>query len=361
VIQRVPKRVRVAVIAVAALAVIAAAIATATERRTNVPVAVYPSDGSKHASPTTQISFRGAPVRAIKGVDVEGSKTGHHSGRLRAHSDGRGASFLPDKPFKPDEEVTVSADPKLAGGDGNEVKFEIAEPPPPGEARQPDPAHDPGGIAPADQRFRTEPNLHPPQIHVDRFDKGVDDGNIFLAIKAGNGPDGPMISTERGRLIWFHEVPEGTSAFDFRTQDLNDHSMLTWWEGHVLKGQGTGVGVIYDDHYHQIARVQMGNGYRSDLHEFEITPQGTALMISYQPIKKDLRDVHGPEDGEAPRLRLRAHQLGDGGGRRRPAGVGAQHQRRAGGRPDHGEGPVAARRKAEHHEDDARGVLHRPA
>ena len=99
-----------------------------TSAGTNVPVAVFPSDGSQAASPTTQVSFRGAPIKDLTGIKVTGSKTGSHKGRLAAHSDGFGASFLPYKPFRPGETVTVSADPDLigAGGDGD-MEFKIAE------------------------------------------------------------------------------------------------------------------------------------------------------------------------------------------------------------------------------------------
>ena len=40
-------------------------------------------------------------------------------------------------------------------------------------------------------------------------------------------------------------------------------------------------GVIYDDRYRPLRRVRMGNGLHADLHEFEITPRDTALLIAY--------------------------------------------------------------------------------
>src|SRR5947209_11507667 len=62
-------------------------------------VAVFPAAGTPVASPNTQISFRGASPAELSGVKVRGSKSGSHSGKLRVHSDGLGASFLPDHPF----------------------------------------------------------------------------------------------------------------------------------------------------------------------------------------------------------------------------------------------------------------------
>ena len=66
-------------------------------------VSIYPVQGTPTASPTTQISFRGAAAADLNGLTVTGSVTGQHHGRLRAHSDGGGASFIPDHPFTPGE------------------------------------------------------------------------------------------------------------------------------------------------------------------------------------------------------------------------------------------------------------------
>ena len=55
-------------------------------------VAVFPTAGTPVASPTTQISFRNATPGELTGIKVRGSQTGSHSGQLRAHSDGHGAT-----------------------------------------------------------------------------------------------------------------------------------------------------------------------------------------------------------------------------------------------------------------------------
>ena len=54
--------------------------------------------------------------------------------------------------------------------------------------------------------------------------------------------------------------------------------MLTWWQGRLIGGDGRGEGVIYSETYRPLKRVRMGNGLQADLHEFTITPQGTALL-----------------------------------------------------------------------------------
>ena len=46
-----------------------------------------------------------------------------------------------------------------------------------------------------------------------------------------------------------------------------------------------------------IAHVRAGNGLQADLHEFQLTPQGTALITAYDPIRCDLSAVGGSADG----------------------------------------------------------------
>jgi hypothetical protein len=297
----VPKRRRLLIAGAAVLAALLVLALLNTSSGTNVPIAVYPTDGSGAASPTTQISFRGAPKTALTGVKVTGSRTGDHDGRLEAHSDGEGASFLPNKPFRPGEKVTVHCDCELIGADGNhEISFHTYEIPDKRLAKLPKKTHDAGGIGKGDQVFKSEPDLHPPGIKIEKTDDGLAPGHIFLGPKAGPGQDGPMIIGDDGKLIWFHPLQHGLSAFDFRTQKYENRDVLTWWQGEVLKGEGFGYGVIYDDHYRFLKTVHAGNGYSADLHEFLITPRNTALVIAYKPIKADLHRIAGaPRNGAA--------------------------------------------------------------
>src|SRR5262249_60472117 len=76
-------------------------------------LAVWPLPGSLDASSYAQISLLGGPARALSGVSVRGSKTGTHRGRLRGYSQRDGASFLPARPFRPGESVTVRGALKL--------------------------------------------------------------------------------------------------------------------------------------------------------------------------------------------------------------------------------------------------------
>ena len=78
-------------------------------------VTVSPLAGSRDASPQTQISFLGVPAGELSAISVVGSRSGAHSGRLAAYSQGDGASFLPSRPFAEGERVTVRARLRVGG------------------------------------------------------------------------------------------------------------------------------------------------------------------------------------------------------------------------------------------------------
>ena len=50
--------------------------------------------------------------------------------------------------------------------------------------------------------------------------------------------------------------------------------------------------MIHDTTYHQIGAVKAGNGLSADLHEFELTPQGTALIAADEPVVWDASHIH---------------------------------------------------------------------
>ena len=62
-------------------------------------IAAYPSPNLRVASNETTISFRGVKPSALGKVIVRGSRSGRHGGRIRAHSDRQGASFIPKRNF----------------------------------------------------------------------------------------------------------------------------------------------------------------------------------------------------------------------------------------------------------------------
>jgi hypothetical protein len=254
---------------------------------------VYPSPHAHFAAPGTQISFRGGPPAAIGSVSVTGSRSGGHTGKLEAHSDGQGASFVPDKAFTPGERVTVRTHDHIAGARRGDYGFTVGRP----AAVFPRSFTPPRVPKSPLESFASRPDLAPPKVVVSTRKPGVAPGLIFAATKAGRAHPGPMIFDEHGRLVWFQPTPGRDIATDFRVQSYQGRPVLTWWQGRQYVGDGAGVGEIYDSSYRQIARVRASGGLRADMHEFHLTPRGAALITVYQRDRADLRRYGGPRDG----------------------------------------------------------------
>jgi hypothetical protein len=121
-------------------------------------------------------------------------------------------------------------------------------------------------------------------------------GDFFAAPTGATSTyaNGPEILDQDGNVVWFHPVPAGQSAADFRTQTYQGKPVLTWWQGTGLGGLAKGTDYIYNDKYQQVATVQAGNGLSADGHEFLITPQNTALILAYTTKTADLTSIGGP-------------------------------------------------------------------
>ncbi|HTD08500.1 MAG TPA: arylsulfotransferase family protein, partial [Solirubrobacteraceae bacterium] len=258
-------------------------------------VTISPLPGSRVASPQTQISFLGVPVAALSAISVVGSQTGAHSGHVAAYSQGDGASFLPSHPFAEGERVTVHARVRT-GGSVKTISdvFAIAHE----DHITTTPARTFPGSTAEVQSFQSRPELHPPVVTVTANSPGVAPGEEFVAPYAGPGQAGPMILGSGGELVWFKPMPTNTAATNLQVQEYDGQPVLTWWQGDVsVHGFGLGEDVIANNTYTDIEHVRAGNGLEADLHEFQLTPQGTALITAYDPILCNLSSVGGPAYG----------------------------------------------------------------
>jgi arylsulfotransferase ASST len=248
------------------------------------PIAVYPFPGSKYTVPGTQIAFRGLPASSIGAISVVGSKSGAHTGRLVAHSDGKGGSFLPAKPFRAGETVTVATHLPIAGAPKGTFSFKISRP---GNQLGAGPIPRVAAGARGLQHFRSRPDLEPAAVSVSKASAPASQGDIFVAPQFGPTQDGPMILDSKGKLLWFDANPLAQKEIitDFRVQNLHGKPVLTWYQGSTNSGSGRGEGIIFNDKYQEIATVHAANGLSVDLHEFEITPQGDAYIIAISPVR----------------------------------------------------------------------------
>jgi arylsulfotransferase ASST len=260
-------------------------------------LAVSPLPDSFDASNETQISLLGAPPSSLGAVHVVGSQTGAHAGRLIAYSQGDGASFVMGKPFAAGETVTVRGSVKL-GSRTQPFAYHFVV------AHQDPVDYDAAAAASQTrdynemQHFQSRPELEPPSLVVSARSPQAAPGDIFAAPYNGPGASGPMIFEEDGSLVWFHPLALGQAATNLQVQQLGGQPVLTWWQGRIPpQGFGQGEEIIDNSAYQEIGHVRAGNGYLADLHEFHITPDGTALLTVFDPIDCNLSSLGGPSGG----------------------------------------------------------------
>jgi arylsulfotransferase ASST len=279
------------------LVLLAAMMIFAATARGAPALALSPLNGTPDASPRTQVSFLGVPANEIAHISVIGSRSGRHSGSLESYASAPGASFLPTHPFTQGERVIASA---LVGPAGHaarmSTRFTIARlsgyratPTKPLQLSRP-------GLV---QSFVSQPPLQPPSVFVATDSPQAAPGDIFLTPTHGYGQSGAMILNGQGDLVWFQPAPNGDVDEDLHVQSYEGRPVLVWWQGQILASLGIGLGKdeIYGSAYTPIATVSAGNGYQADLHELQITPQGSALISAYSLTDADLSWAGGSRNG----------------------------------------------------------------
>ncbi len=150
-------------------------------------------------------------------------------------------------------------------------------------------------------RFRTRPDLAfaAPTLSVDQ--PGQDSGLILMDTHGGPGGQGPIILDSSGQLVWFNPISANADpakrAMNLQASEYRGKPVLTWFEGAVVNEHGEGHYVITDSSYSTVMTVEAGNGYVGDLHEFFLTPQGTAYFTAFGLGHGDLRPYGGSANG----------------------------------------------------------------
>jgi hypothetical protein len=288
--------------------------ARASDRAVQPSLHVIPFPGTPDASPTSEIIFLSLRPSDLLSVTVRGSRSGRHAGLVSALPGPIGTSFTPTRPFTPGEQVAITAalSSSQAGTDSGDpgasrLRFSFtvgvsgdagaqADPRGSGRAAVRHSARRPSELPV--ERFHSRPDLRPPAMLA-----GPDpdrSGDIFLTDQIGSYRageplhGGPMILDSRGRLIWFRPLRHQI-ATNLEVQRYLGRPVLTWWQGKLAFDSGRDV--IMSDAYRPVATVRGAEGYRLDLHEFQLTPQGDALVDAYQPVQASLASVGGLRHG----------------------------------------------------------------
>lgn len=150
--------------------------------------------------------------------------------------------------------------------------------------------------------FRSRPDLRPaaPTVKINR--PGQTGGLILMDTHNGPGDQGPLILDGSGNVVWFKPVSSDATyakrAMNVREGIYRGQPVLSYFEGAIVNEHGVGQYVLLGQDYSVVRTVQAGNGYQADLHEFFLTPQGTAYLTSYGLDRTDLSSFGGEKDGE---------------------------------------------------------------
>jgi Arylsulfotransferase (ASST) len=135
------------------------------------------------------------------------------------------------------------------------------------------------------RRFHTLPGFRPEGICVARHaGMRVADDKILVTPR----PDprrnrgeqyGPMILSSKGWLLWYE--PRPYKVHDLKQVTYRGRPALAFFQ--VSKGGG--YYQLLDRHYEPIAQVRTGHGFQTNLHELQVTPQGTAYVSADVPVQ----------------------------------------------------------------------------
>lgn len=162
--------------------------------------------------------------------------------------------------------------------------------------------------------FVTEPKLHPMKVTINTKKQGIAPGLLFVApyafsADATYGQSGALIMDNDGNPVWFRPLKSpNLMNTDFRVQTLYGKSVLTFWQGTLAtppaytnvpagSSEPNSCYYILDSSYRTVATVTAHNGFTSDIHEFLLTPNNTALLLSTKAVPMDLTPYGGPQNG----------------------------------------------------------------
>jgi len=120
---------------------------------------------------------------------------------------------------------------------------------------------------------------------------GVANGYIFLtdSYKATNYGYYVMMLTNDGGAFWYKQLTN--AAFDFKELPngylhyAQQYQALSWTGGGYVTHE------ILDENFNDVESIRAGNGYNAECHDFQMLPNGHALVTSYYMTKVDMSKI----------------------------------------------------------------------
>lgn len=134
-------------------------------------------------------------------------------------------------------------------------------------------------------------DLQPPDISVVQWDSKCDDGGQIFIGPYGKWVEtpGPTIMDTQGNLIW--KTEEFGMITNLQLQEYKGEQLMTFWVGEKEGAKGKGFMYMLNSRYEVVRKLEaVGEGLWGDLHEFQLTTDGTALITVYNDTTIDMRD-----------------------------------------------------------------------
>lgn len=149
------------------------------------------------------------------------------------------------------------------------------------------------------QTFVSNPALTAPLLQVNTWEpsKISPTGGSHIFLRHDYELSSPLILDASDlSVVYVNRSYDRTS--DVRPQRIGNQTFLTFFSGSIVDGHGLGDGLVLNGGYEEEYRVKVaGLKTRNDLHEFQMTKDGTALVTAYDEVRMDLKPYRGSSRG----------------------------------------------------------------
>ena len=120
----------------------------------------------------------------------------------------------------------------------------------------------------------------------------IADGYVFLTVSTEVTGVGyyVMILDNDGTVFWYRELPEDYS-YDFKVLPNGYLHYAQFIHHHTYTGGGDVVHIILDENFNEVEVIEAGNGYVAEAHDFQMLPNGHALLIGYYMSELDMSQI----------------------------------------------------------------------
>ncbi|MBN2102469.1 aryl-sulfate sulfotransferase [bacterium] len=224
-------------------------------------------------------------------VEVHGSKSGPHTGRIVITRDRRSILFYPDIPFDSEEKVTVKTNIFLKSGQGAEI-------PPFNFQFHTTILSNPVIASKKIESSKAMPLMENTFVKADSLPElnitisgETAPGKLFLAPTQFFSADGYLLITNDHADILYQEEVNGKVPFDFKLQPNGLISYGLLYEYFAFSGGGYTDFYVMNDTYSVIDEYQMGNEYIADFHDFLYLPNGHTILFGYDFQPVDMSEI----------------------------------------------------------------------